>query len=184
MQPNNSPEYQSFIFSPLRYYEGQQRFKNQLRKVEAMFKPKPEITMRKAIAELGCKLHPQPAEGGYLELRQYDDSTYCIEWHKENAVCHCFIPDTWTQEAESGRSLTLMGQLIATWHFTPNYSPTVEEWLQYIAKWLMTTGQKYNLPEDITPSAILIGTYSTDITSPQKARTVMQRWAEANINVG
>lgn len=134
--------------------------------------------MRNAIAELGAVLHPHPAEGGYLELRQYDDSSYCVEWHRENATCHCFIPDTWTKEADAGRSLTLMGQLITAWHFLPNYAPTVEEWLQYIAKWLATYGQKYSLPECITPADILISTYSADITSPQKAQIVMQRWVE------
>lgn len=51
MQLDNKPV-QSYIFSPLRYYEGQQRFKNQVRKVEAMLKP--EITMRQALMQLGA----------------------------------------------------------------------------------------------------------------------------------
>ena len=135
--------------------------------------------MRKAIAELGCKLNPQPAEGGYLTLHDAGNSTWQLNWVKDNAVCHCYIPDSMTREAPEGRSLTLLGQLLAAWQFIPNYAPTVEEWLLYINRWRGTLGAVYRIPDEITTSDILIQTYSADITSEEKAREVLRRWVEA-----
>ena len=178
IQMHNSPM-QTFIFSPLLYCEGQQRFKNQLRKVEAMLKPKSEITMRGALMQLGAVLHPQPAEGGYLTLQDAGNSTWQLNWVKDNAVCHCYIPDSKTREAPAGRSLTLLGQLLAAWQFVPNYVPTVEEWLLYCQRWLTALAAAYRIPAEVTASDILMQTYAVDITSEQKARVVLQRWVAA-----
>ena len=62
--------------------------------------------MRNTIAELGATLHPHPAEGGYLTLHDAGNSTWHLEWVKDNAVCHTYIPDSMTREAPEGRSLT------------------------------------------------------------------------------
>lgn len=42
--------------------------------------------MRTAIAELGAKLHPQPAEGGYLNLHDAGNGTWQLEWVKDSTV--------------------------------------------------------------------------------------------------
>ena len=135
--------------------------------------------MRKAIAELGCALHPQPAEGGYLTLHYAWNSTWQLNWFKDNAVCHCYIPGSMTREGTTGRSLSLLGQLLAAWQFIPNYAPTVEEWLLYINRWRDTLGAVYRIPDEVTASDILMRTYSADITSEAKAREVLRRWVEA-----
>ena len=134
--------------------------------------------MRKAIAELGAVMHPQPAEGGYLTLHDAGNSTWHLEWVKDNAVCHTYIPDSMTQEAPEGRSLTLLGQLLAAWQFIPNYVPTVEEWLLYCNRWLTALAAVYRIPTEVTASDILMQTYAVDITSEQKAQDVLRRWAE------
>lgn len=136
--------------------------------------------MRNAIAELGAVLHPQPAEGGYLNLHRTGNGIWYLEWVKDNAVCHCYIPDNMIQGSPEGRSLTLLGQLLAAWQFIPNYSPTVEEWLLYINRWLMGLGVAYRIPTEVTASDILMQTYAADITSEKKAREALRRWAEAN----
>ena len=135
--------------------------------------------MRKAIAELGATLHPQPAEGGYLTLHDAGNSTWHLEWVKDNAVCHTYIPDSMTRAAPEGRSLTLLGQLLAAWQFIPNYSPTVEEWLLYINRWRDALGLAHRIPERISTADIIRQTYSTDITSEKKAQEALRRWAEA-----
>lgn len=134
--------------------------------------------MRKAIAELGAVMHPQPAEGGYLTLHDAGNSTWHLEWVKDNAVCHTYIPDSMTREAPEGRSLTLLGQLLAAWQFIPNYVPTVEEWLLYCNRWLTALAVVYRIPTEVTASDILMQTYTVDITSEQKAQDVLRRWAE------
>mgnify|MGYP000891712509 CR=1 FL=1 len=137
--------------------------------------------MRKAIAELGAVLHPQPAEGGYLTLHDADgtarNSTWHLEWVKDNAVCHLYIPASMTREAPEGRSLTLLGQLLAAWQFIPNYVPTVEEWVLYINRWRDALSLVYRIPGHISTADIVRQTYSTDITSENKAREVLRRWA-------
>ena len=135
--------------------------------------------MRNAIANLGLQLHPQATEGGYLTLHDVDNGTLQLEWVKDNAVCHCYIPASMTREAPAGRSLTLLGQLLAAWQFIPNYSPTVEEWLLYINRWLMGLGAAYRIPTEVTASDILMQTYAADITSEKKARAALRRWAAA-----
>lgn len=134
--------------------------------------------MRRAIAELGAVMHPQPAEGGYLTLHDAGNSTWHLEWVKDNAVCHTYIPDSMTREAPEGRSLTLLGQLLAAWQFIPNYVPTVEEWLLYCNHWLTALAVVYPIPTEVTASDILMQTYAVDITSEQKAKDVLRRWAE------
>lgn len=141
---------------------------------------KPEITMRQALMQLGAVLHPQPAEGGYLTLHDAGNGTWHLEWVKNNAVCHLYIPDSMTRAAPEGRSLTLLGQLLAAWQFIPNYAPTVEEWLLYCNRWLTGLAAAYRIPAEVTASDILMQTYAVDITSEQKARVALQRWAEAN----
>ena len=139
--------------------------------------------MRKSIAELGAVLHPQPAEGGYLTLHDAGgtagNSTWHLEWVKDNAVCHAYIPDSMTREAPEGRSLTILGQLLAAWQFIPNYSPTVGEWVLYINRWRDALGLAHRIPERISTADIIRQTYSTDITSEKKAQEVLRRWAEA-----
>ena len=175
-----SPEYQSFIFGPLRYYEGQQRFKNQLRKVAAMLKPTSENTMRGALMQLGAVLHPEPTEGGYLTLHDAGNSTWRLEWVKDNAVCHCFIPDSMTRAAPEGRSLALLGQLLAAWQFLPNYVPTVEEWALYCNRWRDALGIAHHIREGTSTADIVRETYSSDITSEKKAQVTLRRWVEVN----
>ena len=136
--------------------------------------------MRKAIAELGATLHPQPAEGGYLTLHDAGNSTWHLEWVKDNAVCHLYIPDSMTREAPEGRSLPLLGQLLAAWQFIPNYVPTVEEWALYCNRWRDALGLAHRIRESISTADIVRSTYSNDITSEKKAQEVLRRWAEAN----
>lgn len=136
--------------------------------------------MRNAIAELGCKISPQPAEGGYLTMHYAGNGTWQLNWVKDNAVCHCYIPGSMTREGTTGRSLSLLGQLLAAWQFIPNYVPTVEEWLLYCNRWLTGLAAAYRIPAEVTASDILMQTYAVDITSEQKARGALQRWAEAN----
>lgn len=136
--------------------------------------------MRNAIAELGAVLHPQPAEGGYLTLHDAGNSTWHLEWVKDNAVCHLYIPDSMTRAAPGGRSLTLLGQLLTAWQFIPNYSPAVEEWVLYINHWRDALGIAHRIREGISTADIVRATYSSDITSEKKAQDVLRRWAEAN----
>ena len=136
--------------------------------------------MRKAITELGATLHSQPAEGGYLTLHDAGNGTWHLEWVKDNAVCHTYIPDSMTREAPEGRSLTLLGQLLAAWQFLPNYVPTVEEWALYCNRWRDTLGIAHRIREGTGTADIVRGTYSNDITSEKKAQDVLRRWAEAN----
>lgn len=136
--------------------------------------------MRKAITELGATLHPQPAEGGYLTLHDAGNSTWHLEWVKGNAVCHTYIPDSMTRTAPEGRSLTLLGQLLAAWQFLPNYTPTVEEWVLYCNRWREALGLAHRIRESISCTDIVRGTYSNDITSEKKAQDVLRRWAEAH----
>ena len=145
-----------------------------------MLKPKSEITMRQALMQLGAILHPQPAEGGYLTLHDAGNSTWYLEWVKDNAVCHTYIPDSMTREAPEGRSLTLLGQLLAAWQFIPNYTPTVEEWVLYIDRWRNALCTALRIPVEVTASDILMQTYSSDITRETKARDVLSRWAKAH----
>lgn len=135
--------------------------------------------MRKAIAELGATLHPEPAEGGYLTLHAAGTNTWHLEWVKDNAVCHTYIPDSMTREAPEGRSLTLLGQLLTAWQFIPNYSPTVEEWVLYINHWRDALGLASRVRASIATAEIVRATYSSDITSEKKAQDVLRRWAEA-----
>lgn len=136
--------------------------------------------MRNAIAELGAKLHPQPAEGGYLTLHDAGNSTWHLEWVKDSAVCHLYIPDSMTRAAPEGRSLTLLGQLLAAWQFLPNYVPTVEEWVLYINRRRDALGLAHRICESIGTADIVRGTYNNDITSEKKAQDVLRRWAEAH----
>lgn len=135
--------------------------------------------MRKAIAKLGTTLHPQVTEGGYLTLHDAGNSTWYLEWVKDNAACRCYIPDSMTREAPEGRSLTLLGQLLAAWQFIPNYSPTVEEWVLYINRWRNALGLAHRIPERISTADIVRQTYSVDITSEKKAREVLRRLVAA-----
>lgn len=135
--------------------------------------------MRKAIAELGATLHPQPAEGGYLTLHDAGNSTWYLEWVKDNAACRCYIPDSMTREAPAGRSLSQLGQLLAAWQFIPNYVPAVPEWLTYINHWRNVLSATLNIPDDITSGDILRQTYSSDITSEKKAQVTLRRWVKA-----
>lgn len=136
--------------------------------------------MRNAIANLGLQLHPQATEGGYLTLHDAGNGTWQLEWVKDSTVSRIYIPESMTREAPEGRSLTLLGQLLAAWRFIPNYSPTVEEWLLYCQRWLTALAAAYRIPAEVTASDILMQTYAVDITSEQKARVALQRWAEAN----
>lgn len=135
--------------------------------------------MRNAIAELGATQHPQPAEGGYLTLHDAGNGTWHLEWVKDNTVCHTYIPDSMTREAPEGRSLTLLGQLLAAWQFIPNYAPTVEEWVLYINRWRNALCTVLRIPEEVTSTDILMQTYAADINSEKKAREVLRRWSEA-----
>lgn len=134
--------------------------------------------MRNAIAELGATLHPQPAEGGYLNMYGTGSGIQCIEWVKDNAVCYVYVPDSMTREAPEGRSLTLLGQLLTAWQFIPNYVPTVEEWVLYINRWRDVLGLAHRVRASIATAEIVRATYSSDITSEKKAREILRRWAE------
>lgn len=135
--------------------------------------------MRNAIAELGCKLNPQPTEGGYLNLHDAGNGTWQLAWVKDSTVSRTYIPESMTREAPEGRRLTLLGQLLVAWQFIPNYNPTVEEWVLYINRWRNALGLAHRIPERISTADIVRQTYSTDITSEKKAQAALRRWAEA-----
>lgn len=107
---------------------------------------------------------------------------YFVIWRRAFTECKMFVPDTCLEPTDDGKGmrLTLLGQLLVAWRFIPNYVPTVEEWLLYCNRWLTALAAAYRIPAEVTASDILMQTYAVDITSEQKARVVLRRWAEAN----